>query len=197
MTGTFGINPNRQNLKLFPPFSSSAPQMIMQFYTVPNHLYYYSFPKWSTWLSDWCDNISDHTKQNWNIEMDNRFFPLLWLFQLFPQIAWIWAWAWACLNGCIITLVAFAWLFSTMSPQISCLNGCIITLVAFDWLFTGFTGSLNLYHRMYDIRVCFDSSKTIACLLSSVCCKDLKKLLPSMSMIFNPDVLMLPNWLLR
>ena len=52
-------------------------------------------------------------------------------FWMFSQIAFIWR--------CIIALVAFVWLFSTvrlqMSPQIACLRGCIITLVAFVWLF--------------------------------------------------------------
>ena len=46
----------------------------------------------------------------------------------------------ACLRRCIVTLVAFVWLFSTvrfqMSPQISCLRRCIVALVAFVWLFS-------------------------------------------------------------
>ena len=49
-----------------------------------------------------------------------------------PQGAWI--------RACIITLVAFVWLFSTvcfqMCHQSACIRGCIVTLVAFVWLFT-------------------------------------------------------------
>ena len=74
------------------------------------------------------------------------FSPMC-FFQLFPQIA--------CQRGCIVTLVAFVWLFSTvcfqMFPQIVCTRGCIVTLqcdyasscaddlnalVAFVWLFS-------------------------------------------------------------
>ena len=44
------------------------------------------------------------------------------------------------LRECIVTLVTFMWLFSTvffqMCPQIACLRGCIVTLVAFVWLFS-------------------------------------------------------------
>ena len=44
------------------------------------------------------------------------------------------------LGGCIVTLVAFVWLFSTvrsqMSPQIACSRECRNTLVAFVWLFS-------------------------------------------------------------
>ena len=40
-------------------------------------------------------------------------------------------------RGCIVTLVAFVWLFSTvcfhMFPQTICPRGCIVTLVAFVW----------------------------------------------------------------
>ena len=43
------------------------------------------------------------------------------------------------LGGCIVTLVAFVWLFSTvcnwMSPKFACLRGGIVALVAFVWLF--------------------------------------------------------------
>ena len=46
----------------------------------------------------------------------------------------------ACCIGCIVTLVAFVCLFSTvhfqMCPQIACPRGCIITLVAFVLLFS-------------------------------------------------------------
>ena len=49
------------------------------------------------------------------------FSPMC-FFQLFPQIA--------CQRGCIVTLVAFVWLFSTvcfqMFPQIVCTRGCIL-----------------------------------------------------------------------
>ena len=45
------------------------------------------------------------------------------MFQMCPQIT--------CLRGCIVTLVAFVWLFSTvrfqMSLQIACLRGCKVT----------------------------------------------------------------------
>ena len=51
---------------------------------------------------------------------------------MFPQIT--------CLIRCIITLVAFVWLFSTvcyqMPRQMACLRICIITLVAFVQLFS-------------------------------------------------------------
>ena len=46
----------------------------------------------------------------------------------------------ACIRGCIITLVAFVCLFSTVSfqmyPQFTCLSRCIITQAAFVWLFS-------------------------------------------------------------
>ena len=52
-------------------------------------------------------------------------------FQVPPQIAF--------LRGCIATLVAFVWLFSTvgiqMCPQIACLIAYIIALVAFILFF--------------------------------------------------------------
>ena len=48
-------------------------------------------------------------------------------FQVSPQIT--------CIGGCILTLAALVWFFSTvrseMCPQIDCLCGCIVTLVAF------------------------------------------------------------------
>ena len=41
----------------------------------------------------------------------------------------------ACLSRCIVTLVAFIWLFSTvrfqMYPQNMCMGSCKVTLVAF------------------------------------------------------------------
>ena len=44
-----------------------------------------------------------------------------------------------CIGICIVTLVAFVWLFSTvrfqMSPQMACLRECRVTLLAFVWLF--------------------------------------------------------------
>ena len=52
-----------------------------------------------------------------------------------------------CPRGCIITLVAFVWLFSTvfikMVPQSACPNGCIVTLVAFVRLFSTFSNVLS------------------------------------------------------
>ena len=49
-----------------------------------------------------------------------------------PQIAFLW--------GCIITLVAFVWLFSTvyfeMSPQSTWIRVCIFALHAFVWFFS-------------------------------------------------------------
>ena len=46
----------------------------------------------------------------------------------------------ACPRWCIVTLVAFVWLFSfghfQMNSQIACTIGCIVTLVAFVWLFS-------------------------------------------------------------
>ena len=45
-----------------------------------------------------------------------------------------------CMRRCIVTLVAFVWLFSTvcfqMFPQIACMSGCIFTLVAFVRFFS-------------------------------------------------------------
>ena len=62
----------------------------------------------------------------------------------------------ACLRGCIITMVAFVWLYSTMnfqvSPQIACLRGCVITLVAFVWLFTKMCFQMSL--QTSNIRWC-------------------------------------------
>ena len=53
-------------------------------------------------------------------------------FQMSPQMA--------CMRGCILTLIAFVWLFSTvyfqMSPQIVYTIGCVITLIAFVGLFS-------------------------------------------------------------
>ena len=52
-------------------------------------------------------------------------------FQVCPQMF--------CSRGCIFTLIAFVWLFSTvcfhMCPQIMCISSGIITLVAFVGLF--------------------------------------------------------------
>ena len=52
-------------------------------------------------------------------------------FQMCPQTT--------CLRGCIVTLAAFVWLFSTvhlqMCLQSTCIWGCIITLVAVVWIF--------------------------------------------------------------
>ena len=66
-------------------------------------------------------------------------------FQMSPQIAF--------LNGCIVTLVAFVWLFSTvshqMSPQIAFHRRGIIALVAFVCLFS---------------TVCFQMLPQIACM---------------------------------
>ena len=46
----------------------------------------------------------------------------------------------ACLGRCIVTLVAFVWLFPTvrrqMSLQITCLPGCKLTEIALVWLFS-------------------------------------------------------------
>ena len=46
----------------------------------------------------------------------------------------------ACPRGCIVTLVAFVWLFSTvrfqMCSQTEYMRGCIVTLVAFIWPFS-------------------------------------------------------------
>ena len=59
------------------------------------------------------------------------FFPIV-SFHMSPQIVQF--------RGCIIALVAFVWLFSTMCfqmcPQITCTRGCIIALVALVWLFS-------------------------------------------------------------
>ena len=53
---------------------------------------------------------------------------------MFPQISCLRRGIVA-LNGCMVTLVAFVLLFSTvhfqMSPQIAFLNGCLVALVAF------------------------------------------------------------------
>ena len=45
----------------------------------------------------------------------------------------------ACCRGCKVTIIAFAWLFSTvrfqMSLQVACPRGCKFTLTAFLWFF--------------------------------------------------------------
>ena len=58
-----------------------------------------------------------------------------------PQIAF--------LRGCIATLVAFVWLFSTvcfqMGPQMACPAGCIVTQIAFVWLFSSVQFQMRLH----------------------------------------------------
>ena len=82
-------------------------------------------------------------------------------FHVCPQIT--------CQRWCIVTLVAFVWLFPTvhfqMSPQMACMRGCIITLVALVRLFStvcfhmspqmAFVGGLIIalvaFVKLYDI----------------------------------------------
>ena len=63
-----------------------------------------------------------------------------------PQMAW--------LSWCIVTLVAFVWLFSTvrfqMSLQIICLRRGIVTLVAFVWFFS--TVGFQMCNEITSIR---------------------------------------------
>ena len=70
----------------------------------------------------------------------------------------------ACPRGCITTLVAFVWLFSTvlfhMCPQTVCTRACIFALVAFVWLFTTVfcvfsnVSSKRLHRRMHNHTGC-------------------------------------------
>ena len=61
-----------------------------------------------------------------------------------------------CKRGCIITLVAFVWFFSTvcfqMRPQSEGTKRCIVTLVAFVWLLS--TVSLHMFPQWTWIRGC-------------------------------------------
>ena len=61
-----------------------------------------------------------------------------------------------CLRRCIITLIAFVWLFSAvhfqMSPQIASLRGRIVTLLAFVWLF--FTVRFKMNPQIAWLRGC-------------------------------------------
>ena len=54
----------------------------------------------------------------------------------------------AYMRGCIITLVAFVWLFSAvrfqMNLQSECIRWCIVTLVAFVWLFSAVRFQMSL-----------------------------------------------------
>ena len=63
----------------------------------------------------------------------------------------------ACMRRCIVALVAFVWLFSTvcfqMLPQMACMRRCIVTLAAFMWLFS---------------TVCFQMSPQIACMRRNI-----------------------------
>ena len=70
-------------------------------------------------------------------------------FQMCPQMA--------CLRSCIVTLVAFVWLFSTvcfqMNPQIACLGRGIVALVAFMQLFS------TVHFHMIRQNACIRGSK--------------------------------------
>ena len=75
------------------------------------------------------------------------FYPFLWT--IVKEKTWSLLCCWPLpkwflqtegMNGCIVTLVAFVWFFSTvhfqMFPQITCMRRCIVTLVAFVWIFS-------------------------------------------------------------
>ena len=75
-----------------------------------------------------------------------------------------------CPRGCIITLVAFVWLFSAvrfqMCPQSACLRECRITLVAFVWLFS--TVSFQMCPQIVCSRGCIITLATFVWLFSTV-----------------------------
>ena len=70
-------------------------------------------------------------------------------------------------GGCIFTLVAFVWLFSTVSPQFACLSGCIITLVAFLHSVFSNVPSNCLPERMHNHTGCICLT-FLHCVLSNV-----------------------------
>ena len=93
-----------------------------------------------------------------------------------------------CPRWCIVTLVTFVLLFSSvrfqMCPQIACLRGCIITLVAFVWLFP------TVYFHM-SFQMAFVRGRIIAlftfvhfCDIFSPCCGDFH-ILFAQAMVFN------------
>ena len=71
---------------------------------------------------------------------------------------------------CIIALVAFVGLFSTvhfqMSPQMACLRGCIITLVAFVWLFS--TVHFQMFPQTARVSGCIITQVAMIRLFSAV-----------------------------
>ena len=80
------------------------------------------------------------------------FFPIVY-FHMSPQTV--------CPRRCIITQVAFVWLFSTvhfqMCPQMARIRRCIITQVAFVWLSLVFNGNYfsEILHGIIMLKVLF------------------------------------------
>ena len=76
----------------------------------------------------------------------------------------------ACSNGCIITLVAFVWLFSTvrfqMCPQCAWIRACIVALVAFVWLFSDMDFQMSL--QVACIRGCIITLVAFVWIFSTV-----------------------------
>ena len=79
----------------------------------------------------------------------------------------------ACPRGCIITLVAFVWLFSTvgsqMCPQSACMRWCIVALVAFVWFFSAVV--FQMCPQMVRPRWCIVTLVAFVWLFSTVCHK--------------------------
>ena len=77
----------------------------------------------------------------------------------------------SCSNGCIATLVAFIWLFSTvgfqMSPQSTWVSAGIFTLVAFVRLFSGVC--FQMCPQMVRPRGCIITLVAFVWLFSTVC----------------------------
>ena len=80
------------------------------------------------------------------------------------------SWKIFCPRGCIVTLAAFVWLFSTvrfqMCPQMACLRGCIVTLVAFIWPFS--TVSFQMCPQSTCMRGCKHTLVAFLWLFSTV-----------------------------
>ena len=77
----------------------------------------------------------------------------------------------ACIRRWIVTLIAFAWLFSNVHFQMACMRWCIITLVALVWLFT--TVYFHMYPQTGCIRRCIVTSIAFVWLFSTVYSKGL------------------------
>ena len=77
----------------------------------------------------------------------------------------------ACPRGCIVTLVAFVWLFSSvhfqMCPQTACIKGCIVALIAFVCLFS--TVCFQMFPQSTGMMRCKVALVAFVCLFSNVC----------------------------